>query len=145
MRVWRDATCCWVGRSDGQSPVPFRHGKAQRALPHFLTQLPCPLPWLIGRHSFIASWSKEVRKGKKGKEERVKCVLDLTATLPTVTLLVTPGSLRTPVSTICRQEHSRSEPAFMGVASSSEVWELWFSFKNQIASIFCPKGIHYNL
>ena len=59
-----DVTCCWVGHFDGQLPVPFRHGKARRADPHFLTQHPCPVPWLIGRYSFTSAWSKEVRKGK---------------------------------------------------------------------------------
>lgn len=122
---------------------PFQAWKGMEGSPHFLTPLPCPLPWLIGRYSFTAAWSKEVRKGRKGEDERVKHFLDLIATLP-VTLLITHGPLQTPESTFCRQEHSGSQAALMAVVSSSGGWELWFPFKNQVASIFCPKGVCYN-
>ena len=50
-----------TGNAAFPNAVPFRHGKAWRAVAHFLTQHPCPLPWLIGRYSFTAAWSKEVR------------------------------------------------------------------------------------
>lgn len=132
--LWWLVTCSFQGWKGTEGCPPP---------PRFLTQHPCPLPWLIGRYSFTADWSKEVRKGKQVEGERVKCLLDLIAT-PRVTLLVTPGSLQTPVSTIGRHEPSGSQPALMAVASSSGGWGLWFPFKNQIASIFCPKGVCYN-
>lgn len=136
-------TCCWVGHFDGQLPVPFRHGKAWRAVAHFLTQHPCPLPWLIGRYSFTAAWSKEVRKGKTGWgwESKMLTWSDCYSTCDPVSHPWIP-----PDSSVYRwQTGALREPACAdGRGILLRGWKLWFPFKNQIASIFCPKGVCYN-
>lgn len=129
--LWWLVTCSFQGWKGTEGCPPLSHP----------TSMPIALAY---RQIFLYCWLVQGSKeGKTGWDERVKCLLDLIAT-PRVTLLVTPGSLQTPVSTIGRHEPSGSQPALMAVASSSGGWELWFPFKNQIASIFCPKGVCYN-
>lgn len=67
-----------------------------------------------------------------------------------ILLLLYPSPCQSPLdpsnsSVYRRQTEALREPACTdGGGILLRGWELWFPFKNQIASIFCPKGVCYN-